>query len=224
MIPQKTVNGFSLKKPESGLRRFCLRGVVCAFLLSSVSSVVLGKEKIVAIKAGKIQTVTQGIIEKGMILVKDDTIVEIGTQISIPEGTEVLDFQDKFIMPGIVSPDSHLGIYKKIAAPGFAFFPAKEPPGKNLAFYPVLFSIYPEHPDYALALKNGLTTLALSPPPTGISGLGAIIRPLGQKLEDVLLMDRAFLRISFYVHTPFWNMLKNSFDEAQQKLEERKEK
>jgi hypothetical protein len=99
-----------------------------------------------------------------------------------------------------------------------------EPPGKNLADVPVLFSIYPEHPDFRIALNSGLTTLALSPPGEGISGLGAIIQPSGQTLHDMLLKDRAFLKIHVYVNTAFWNLLKGALDEAQNQLKKSKEK
>jgi imidazolonepropionase-like amidohydrolase len=201
--------------------------------LAAVSSMTLlfsdpslpAKDIWIAIKAGRIQTVSQGEIEKGIILIRNDRIEEIGSGVAIPAGAEVFDFGEKFVMPGIVSPDSNLGIVKppprEMASWGNLRL---ETAGKNLAFYPVLYSIDPGHPDYSLALRSGLTTLALSPPPAGISGLGAVIRPEGESLRDILVKDRAFLRISVYVNTPFWNMLKGSLEEAQRTLDGQKKK
>jgi hypothetical protein len=196
--------------------------LLAVFLLSF--EVLPAQEKIVAIKAGRIQTVSQGEIENGVILVKDGRITEIGTQVAIPAEAEVWDFADKFVMPGIVSPDSNLGVYARRERVTESFYRPAEPQGKNLAYYPVLFSIYPENPDYSLALKNGFTTLAISPPPAGISGLGAVIRPEGQSLKDILVLDKAFLKVNVYVHTPFWNMLKGALEEAQKTLDDQKKK
>lgn len=196
--------------------------LVAASLLSLAG--VTAQEKTIAIKAGRIQTVSQGEVENGVILVRDGRITEIGAQVSIPADAEVWDFSGQFVMPGIVSPDSNLGVYVRPARATETFYLPPEPQGKNLAYYPVLFSIYPENPDYALALKNGFTTLAVSPPPAGISGLGAVIQPEGETLKDILLKDRAFLKVNVYVHTPFWNMLKGALEEAQKTLDDRKKK
>jgi hypothetical protein len=196
--------------------------LLAVFLLSF--EVLPAQEKIVAIKAGRIQTVSQGEIENGVILVKDGRITEIGTQVAIPADAEVWDFADKFVMPGIVSPDSNLGVYARRERATESFYRPAEPQGKNLAYYPVLFSIYPENPDYSLALKNGFTTLAISPPPAGISGLGAVIRPEGQSLKDILVKDKVFLKVNVYVNTPFWNMLRGALEEAQKSLDDQKKK
>ena len=179
--------------------------------------------KPIAIKAGWIQTVTKGIIKNGVILLRDDRIAEVGAEVVIPPGAEVFDFSDKYIMPGIVSPDSSLGIPRPSQAEALAAA-TTAPSVENLANYSVLYSIYPEHPDYQLALKHGFTTLAVSPLAQGICGLSAVIRPEGQRLKDMLVKDRAYLKVVVSVSTPFWNMMKRSLDEAQKKLEELKKK
>ena len=205
---------------RKGILRF---GALLGVFLLSVAALP-AQEKIIAIRAGRIQTVSQGEIEKGVILVRDGWITEIGGQVAVPAGAEVWDFADKFIMPGIVSPDSNLGVFVRPTRARESFFRPAEPPGKNLAYYPVLFSIYPENPDYSLALKNGFTLLAISPPPAGISGLGAVIRPEGESLKDILVKDKAFLKVNVYVHSPFWNMLKGALEEAQKILDDQKKK
>jgi hypothetical protein len=212
-------------KPISRIEILRFGALVAVFLLSFAA--LPAEEKTTAIKAGRIQTVSQGEIEKGVILVRNGRITEIGAQVAIPAGAEVWDFADKFVMPGIVSPDSNLGVYvrpERATESFISFYGPAEPQGKNLAYYPVLFSIYPENPDYFLALKNGFTTLAISPPPAGISGLGAIIRPEGESLKDILVKDRAFLKVNVYVHTPFWNMLKGALEEAQKTIDDEKKK
>jgi hypothetical protein len=75
-----------------------------------------------------------------------------------------------------------------------------------------------------MALKNGLTMIGISPRPGGIAGLGAVIQPGGERLSDILLKEKAFLKVNVYVNTVFWDMLKRALDGAQRKLEEGKKK
>ncbi|UCC39685.1 MAG: amidohydrolase family protein [Candidatus Aminicenantes bacterium] len=198
----------------------CAFGIAVLFLSPYLSSV-FAQEKVIVIKAGKVQTITNGVIENGVILIKGTRIIDIGSQIDIPPNTEVFDFHDKFIMPGVVSPDSNIGI--KLSEED-SLAEAQGSGAKNLANYPVIYSIYPENPDYRLALINGFTTLGISPPSKGISGLSAVIKPTGQKLEDMLIRPRAFLKIKVSVNTPFLDLLKKELEEAQKNLDFQKKK
>ena len=101
-----------------------------------------------AIKAGRIQTVSKGEIDKGTILIRNGRIEEIGTDAAVPAAAKVLDFSDKFVMPGIVSPDSNLGIYKAPIRASESWYRQADPVGKNLAYYPVIYSVDPGHQDY----------------------------------------------------------------------------
>jgi hypothetical protein len=215
--------GNSIKQKSRTRAHLRLAGIFAVFMLFTCSLWLRGQEKLVAIKGGQIHTITDGIIENGVILVRDGIIEAIGMDVAIPSDAEVLDFSDKFIMPGIVSPHSYLGIPPPTAEEQSAA--ARSGPSiLNLAHYPVRYSIYPEEPVYLLALKNGVTTLAISPRPGGIAGLGAVIRPGGERLKDILVKEKAFLKVNVYVNTPFWDLLKGALDGAQKKGEEQKKK
>jgi hypothetical protein len=182
-----------------------------------------GQEDLLAVKGGRIHTVTKGIIENGVILIRNGIIEEIGPDVTIPSKAEVLDFSEYFITPGVVSPHSYLGIPPPSLAEQSAEM-RSGPDIRNLANYPVQYSIYPEDPVYSLALENGITTLGISPRPCGIAGLGAVIQPGGERLKDILMKEKAFLKVNVYVNTPFWDTLKKALDEAQKKLEEQRKK
>lgn len=197
--------------------------VVGMVMLFAVVFCLEGQEKILAIKGGQIHTITQGIIENGVMLIRNGIIEDIGKDVAVPSNAEVLDAADMFIMPGIVSPHSYLGIPAPSEAEQSAAL-RSGPAIDNLACYPVRYSIYPDDPVYTMAIQNGITTLAISPRPAGIAGLGAVIHPGGAKLNDILVQGKAFLKVNVYANTPFWNMLKGALDEAQKKLEEQKKK
>jgi len=66
-----------------------------------------------AITGGKILTITKGIIEKGTILIDNGKIVDVGTDVEVPEGTTVIDASGKVVMPGLVEAHCHVGIWEE---------------------------------------------------------------------------------------------------------------
>ena len=60
-----------------------------------------------AIKNGTILTITNGVIEKGTILIENGKITAIGQNIEIPCCAEVIDACGKFVTPGFV--DAQIG-------------------------------------------------------------------------------------------------------------------
>ncbi|CAN5863220.1 hypothetical protein BH23PLA1_BH23PLA1_10270 [soil metagenome] len=61
--------------------------------------------KVTAIVGGDIETVTQGLIRRGTILIQDGKILEVGQDIDVPEGDEVIDASGKTITPGFIALD-----------------------------------------------------------------------------------------------------------------------
>lgn len=62
------------------------------------------------IRAGRILTVTKGVIKDGQILVRNGKIVAVGTNLTVPMGVPVIDARDQVVMPGIVDAHVHRGI------------------------------------------------------------------------------------------------------------------
>ena len=61
------------------------------------------------IKAKKIYTVSQGIVENGTILVEKGKIVQVGKNISVPKGLPVLEAE--VVIPGLIDAHTHVGVY-----------------------------------------------------------------------------------------------------------------
>lgn len=216
----------TIKYTERRMRRGKLPGagplaVTAAVLMTIFAGgpMAVAGDKVLAIKGGTIYTGTRGSLEGGVILIREGRIEEIGIGIPIPRGAKVVDAAGKFIMPGIVSPDSNLGVYRKADKDDPVLDTALGLSGRNLAWYEAIYSMDPSHDDLALALRNGFTTNACSPPPAGISGLGVVMRPAGRTFESCVVRNKAFLKISFSVDTPFENMFRCSLDSACRKIE-----
>lgn len=65
----------------------------------------------IAIKGGTVHTMGQkGVIEKGIILIEDGKIRDVGQDISIPSGAQVIDATGKVVTPGLMHGGSRLGL------------------------------------------------------------------------------------------------------------------
>ena len=64
----------------------------------------------VALSGATIHTVTDGIIENGIILMENGLISAVGTDITLPSGTKVIDVSGKHIYPGLIDAYSTVGI------------------------------------------------------------------------------------------------------------------
>lgn len=63
-----------------------------------------------AIKNAKVLPVTSGPIENGTILVDGGKIAAVGTNVEIPQGTQVMDASGKWVTPGLIDAHTHLSV------------------------------------------------------------------------------------------------------------------
>ena len=69
-------------------------------------------DDIYAIKAGTIVTVTQGVIENGIILIKEGLIEAVGTDVEIPVEAEIIHADSLFVYPGFIDGHTSLALKK----------------------------------------------------------------------------------------------------------------
>ncbi|MBL8889653.1 MAG: amidohydrolase family protein [Planctomycetaceae bacterium] len=157
-------------------------------ILAWSSAVVLGTSvsaQDLAIKAGKIITVSGPTIENGIILVRDGRIVEVGQGLSIPVDLRVLDASDKVVMPGIVDPHSSSALNQ--ANERNAVVP----------FLSVVDGVDPMRPYFEESRRNGVTTAVVVPGnSTMIGGQASIMKTAGLYVDDMLLVRSAGLKLS----------------------------
>jgi imidazolonepropionase-like amidohydrolase len=68
------------------------------------------KQGTYAITNARIETVTNGTIENGTIVIQTDRIIAIGEGIDIPEGAEIIDAGGRSVYPGLIDSGTTLGI------------------------------------------------------------------------------------------------------------------
>ena len=66
--------------------------------------------RLVAITNATILTASHGTIERGTIVIRDGRIAEIGTNVQVPAGAQVIDGTGKYVMPGIIDSHAHTAL------------------------------------------------------------------------------------------------------------------
>lgn len=142
-----------------------------------------------AIKAGKILTVTKGVIDHGVILIEDGVFkaVEKTANADIPKGYRVIDASDKWVMPGMVEIHSHLA-----GEGGLNDMVVPTNPGLRIADV-----IDPEDKSIPQAVASGVTTVHTIPGSgTNFAGFGVLYKLHGKTIDEMLIRELGSMKIS----------------------------
>ena len=87
---------------------------ITSFLLTAVIAALLGlptSAQTVVIRAGHLVDVEAGEVTANQsILIVDGKITAVGDRVIVPEGTEVIDLSDSYVMPGLIDAHTHLAL------------------------------------------------------------------------------------------------------------------
>jgi imidazolonepropionase-like amidohydrolase len=141
--------------------------------------------KKVAIKAGKIITITGADIQDGIILVEDGMIKAVGSDVEIPWDAFVIEAKDRIVMPGFVLAHTSSGLDRA---------------NENVPEVPFLStfdSIDPLSPYFEDSLRDGVVAMLVLPGNnTLLGGTGTVVRPHGRTVEAMLIKRYTGLKIS----------------------------
>ena len=80
-----------------------------ALIILAFGNIVKAQNKVKAIKAGRVIDVANGnILKNQIILIQNDTIVAIGSSITIPKDAEIIDLSNATVLPGLIDCHTHL--------------------------------------------------------------------------------------------------------------------
>ena len=116
-----------------------------------------GELQTLAIRAGKIWTLTDGVITNGVIIIDNGKIQAVGENIEVPEGAKILDMSDKNVMPGMIDAHCHIGLSVNILGE------MDETVAAVAADMQILDAFNPQADDVKKALRSGVTTVLLAP-------------------------------------------------------------
>ncbi|PHR58040.1 MAG: amidohydrolase [Robiginitomaculum sp.] len=109
------------------------------------------------------------------LLINDGKISAVGPNLSVPEGTRIIDATGKWITPGIIDIHSHLGVYP---APGVqAHNDGNEVTNPVTAEVWSEHGIWPQDPGFNRARTGGITSLLVLPGSANLfGGRGVVLK------------------------------------------------
>src|SRR5262245_11927446 len=120
------------------------------------------------IRNATILTAAGPAIERGSIELQNGKIAAVGATVTEPSDALVIDAAGKWVTPGIIDDHSHLGVY---AAPGIeSQQDGNEATNPNTAEVSSEHGVWPQDPQFELALAGGVTTLHILPGSANLFG------------------------------------------------------
>jgi len=150
------------------------------------------QDSAVAITAAHIVPV-QGEPFDGTILLHGGRIAAVGTAVTIPPDTTVIDARGGWVLPGFVDAHTHLGVHEE--AEGWAGRDTNELTDPVTAAVRALDAINPADIGFDDALSGGVTTVNVNPGSGNpIGGLTVAIHTHGRTVDDMVLRSPSGLK------------------------------
>jgi len=150
-----------------------------------------GEQQVLAIRAGKIWTITNDVITNGVIIVNNGKIQAVGENVDVPDGAKVLDIADKNVMPGMIDAHCHIGLSLDILSE------MDETVAAIAADMQILDAFNPQAQDVKQALHSGVTTVMLAPGyKNPVGGQPAVVKLDTSKANECVLKRTAGVEFS----------------------------
>ncbi|HEY0787606.1 MAG TPA: amidohydrolase, partial [Thermoanaerobaculia bacterium] len=108
-------------------------------------------------------------IPQGRILLRDGAIAAVGdATLEAPADATVLDASGKWVTPGVIDAHSHLGVYPSPGVEGLSN--GNEMTDPNTAEVWAEHAVWPQDPQFPLALAGGVTTIQILPGSANLFG------------------------------------------------------
>ncbi|MFX0013164.1 MAG: amidohydrolase [Promethearchaeota archaeon] len=129
----------------------------------------------------------QGLIENGSILFDEERIHTIGPDLTIPEGTEVINATNKYVIPGFIDAHSHQGLFE--GGIGWAGMDGNEMTDPITPHLRGLDSFNPDDASLKEVWRGGVTCINTGPGSGNvISGQAFIVKPSGKTIVDEMIL------------------------------------
>ncbi|MEO1149475.1 MAG: amidohydrolase family protein [Pseudomonadota bacterium] len=105
--------------PSLAIARSGVLGLIAAMTATMISSPdvhaqtasgQVDRGQTIAIMDGEVHTVTGTVIEAGDVIIRGGRIVEVGSDLTAPDGAQIINADGRIVTPGIIAPFSSLGL------------------------------------------------------------------------------------------------------------------
>ena len=151
----------------------------------------------IAVKGRKVNTITNGIIDNGIVLIDKGKIKAIGPDVKVPEGVKIL--KAKYVMPGLVEAHCHIGIWEETV--GWAGSDGNERTEPATPHVRAIDGIKANADEGGLraALHEGITTAQVLPGSANVIGGHGVVLKTAPKttVDQMLIKNPSGMKIAF---------------------------
>ena len=149
------------------------------------------------IKNGYVKTMSGADIENGCVLIGDDgKILEVGSDITAPEGCEVIDADGRLVTPGCIDAHCHIGLDNEgMGWEGRDYNEMVDPTTPQMR---AIDSINPQDEAFALAIENGVTSACTGPGSANVvGGTFVAIKLTGKRVDKMIIKNPLAMKCAF---------------------------
>lgn len=152
----------------------------------------------IAIKNGKLLTVTNGTIENGTILIDGDKIKAVGQNVEIPQGAEVIDAAGKWVTPGLIDVHTHISTFAE-PQPRPVIHDGNETSSPNTCQIRGIDGLNPKDMAIRVAREAGFTTCYTGPGSANVIGGTGMAFKLkdGETVLDLVIPGTTMMKMAF---------------------------
>jgi imidazolonepropionase-like amidohydrolase len=173
------------------LKYFQVVSMTIVLMGMSVAAAIAGD---VAITNATLVTVTGETIENGTLLILGDRIADLGADVTVPPGVEVIDAEGLFVYPGMIDASSSLGLYEVGAVR--ATVDVYEM-GTYNPHIRAEVALNPHSVHIPITRVNGVTSALVVPAGGIITGQSALIHLWGRTPEEMVVKAPVAIHINF---------------------------
>lgn len=150
----------------------------------------------ILIKNARLMTMAGKDYEKGCVLIDGEKIADVGENIEAPEGTQIINAEGMFVMPGIIDAHCHIGMWED--SMGFEGADGNEETDPVTPQMRAIDGINPMDRNFREAYEAGVTTVMTGPGSANvIGGQFTIIKTYGRRVDDMIVKAPAAMKIAF---------------------------
>lgn len=152
--------------------------------------------QVLAIAGARIYTMAGRPFDQGVLLVEGGKVADVGPDVRIPEGAQVIRAEGQLMTPGIIDAHTHLGISEEgIGFEGADYNESTDPVAPHLR---AIDGINPEEEGMREACSGGVTTVCIAPGSANVVGGECIVlKTFGKVVDKMVVRNPAGLKVAF---------------------------
>jgi imidazolonepropionase-like amidohydrolase len=178
------------------VRRSSLAGLVCCLL--SLCVVASAQQKPVALRGGKLLTVSHGTIENGVVVIENGKIAAVGvaSSVNIPKDARVIDVTGMTVYPGLIDSETQLGLTE--ISEEDSTNDLVETSEEIMPHMHVYDAFHLESALIPVTRLNGITNAIVAPANRDtLPGQDSFVQLAGKSAEDALLVRDVAMPLNF---------------------------